>query len=50
MLANVGSSNGIMRVTDGFPSVPRQNINWYYNPDQDFINDLDSELRRHRLL
>ncbi|MCL2068154.1 MAG: hypothetical protein FWG99_11915 [Treponema sp.] len=36
MLANVGENNGIRYVTVGFERIPRDKINWYYNPNQDF--------------
>jgi hypothetical protein len=36
MLANVGATNGIKPVSDGFGLNKRENICWYYNPNQDY--------------
>ncbi|MDR2943215.1 MAG: hypothetical protein LBV17_11550 [Treponema sp.] len=40
ILANVGGTNGIRDVNKGFVDVPRENINWYYNPNQNFRDNV----------
>jgi hypothetical protein len=40
ILANVGGSNEIKTVKDGFGGKNRNDINWYYNPKQDFQEDI----------
>jgi hypothetical protein len=44
-LANVGETNGIKRVVQGFGAEKRNDIKWYYNPDQDFRYEVGIVLR-----
>lgn len=39
MLANVGGINGIIYVSKGFGDTKRTEMNWYYNPNQNFKNE-----------
>jgi hypothetical protein len=36
ILANVGATNGFKMISDSFGSDIRNDIHWYYNPNQDF--------------